>query len=179
MQSMTSRIYSVPWGRLLHATLGTVAALLILAMMTLTSVDVIGRYIFNSPLRGGFELTELMLAALIFTALPLATERDEHIIVDLTDAFLPHGAVKSQVMVMSWLSAVVLAVLGWRLWHKAGDLVADGSVTNTLNIPLAPIGYLMAVSCLLTAVILVVQGVLIAFGLTQSNGGDTVAGDNQ
>jgi TRAP-type C4-dicarboxylate transport system permease small subunit len=173
---MSAAMAGRSWSRLLHVTLGVVAASLIFAMMTWTTIDVIGRYVFNSPLRGGFELTELMLAALIFTALPLATERGEHIVVDLTDAFLPTGAVRSQVMVMSWLSAVVLIVLSWRLWHKAGDLVADGSVTNTLDVPLAPIGYLMAISCGVTALILVVQGVLIVVGLMQSPSGETSGG---
>jgi TRAP-type C4-dicarboxylate transport system permease small subunit len=159
---MSTETTNTLWSKLLHVTLGVAVAALLLAMMTLTSIDVIGRYLFNSPLTGAFELTELMLAALIFMGLPLATERDEHVTVDLTDAFLPHGVVKSQVMVMNWLSAIVLAVLAWQLWLKAQSLAADGHITNTLEVPLAPIGYLMALSCALTAAILLVQGVLVA-----------------
>ena len=159
---MSSSAINALWSKLLHATLGVTAALLLLAMMVVTSVDVIGRYVFNSPLTGAFELTELMLAALIFIGLPLATERDEHITVDLLDAFLPHPVIRSQVMAMSALSAVVLAVLAWQLWLKAGSLAEDGSITNTLEVPLAPIGYLMAGSCALTAVILLVRGLLAA-----------------
>lgn len=165
---MSSETAHTRWSKLLHATLGVAVAVLLLAMMTLTSVDVLGRYLFNNPLTGAFELTELMLAALIFLGLPLATERDEHITVDLTDAVLPHGVVKSQVMVMNWLSAVALAVLAWQLWLKAQSLAADGHITNTLEVPLAPFGYLMALSCGLTAVILLVQGALVARALFTS-----------
>ena len=42
-------------------------------MMMITAVDVAGRYLFNKPLAGGFELTEMLLAALIYCGLPLVS----------------------------------------------------------------------------------------------------------
>lgn len=49
----------------------------------ITVIDVIGRYFFSAPLNGAFELTEVLVAALVFAALPLTTERREHVEVDL------------------------------------------------------------------------------------------------
>jgi TRAP-type mannitol/chloroaromatic compound transport system permease small subunit len=46
--------------------LAYVAAAVLMALMVLTCVDVGGRYFFNRPVWGAFELTEMMLAALIF-----------------------------------------------------------------------------------------------------------------
>ena len=43
----------------LDRALGACAAILLFCLMALTTADVIGRYVFNSPLRGAFELTEL------------------------------------------------------------------------------------------------------------------------
>lgn len=65
--------------KVLQNTLGVGAALLLFSLILVTCVDVIGRYFFSAPLRGAFEITELLLAALVFTALPLTTERREHI----------------------------------------------------------------------------------------------------
>ena len=48
----------------LEIVLGCVSAVVLFLMMMVTAVDVIGRYLFNTPLAGGFELTEMMLAAL-------------------------------------------------------------------------------------------------------------------
>ena len=146
------------WNALLRYGLGSIAALLVLAMMTVTTVDVTGRYLLNRPLTGAFEITELLLAALIFLGLPLATERDEHITVDLLDPFMPQPAVTAQTAVMSWLSAAVLAVIASQLWEKTLSLIADGHVTNTLEIPLAPIGYLMTGATALSALILLLKG---------------------
>ena len=49
--------------------------------------------------------------------------------------------------------------LAWQLWHKTQSIVADGQVTNTLEIPLPPIGYLMTASCAFCALVLIVKGV--------------------
>ena len=44
---------------------------MLFAMMALTFVDVIGRYVVNSPLLGAYELTEVLLALVVFGAVPL------------------------------------------------------------------------------------------------------------
>ena len=54
----------------------------------MTTADVIGRYIFNWPLRGAFEITELLLLTLIFAGLPLASRADEHVTLDFIDMVL-------------------------------------------------------------------------------------------
>ena len=59
------------WKRHADALLGVVASAILLAMMLLTVVDVVARYVFSRPLRGAFEVTELMLLVLIFAGLPL------------------------------------------------------------------------------------------------------------
>ncbi|ASJ76822.1 TRAP transporter small permease [Granulosicoccus antarcticus] len=138
--------------------MGGLASFMVLLMMVVTCIDVVGRYLFNNPLTGAFEITELALAAMIFIGLPLATDTDEHIRVDLLDAFMPDGFRRFLTLVMDWLSALVLAVLAWQLWHKTQSIAADGHVTNTLEIPLTPIGYLMTASCAISALVLVLKG---------------------
>src|SRR5712691_5124568 len=59
----------------LDRVLGAAAAGLLFFLMALTTADVIGRYIFNWPLRGAFEITELLLLTLIFAGLPRGRAR--------------------------------------------------------------------------------------------------------
>lgn len=73
----------------LQRILGGLAATFLLVLMLITLVDVVGRYGFNSPVNGSFEITELLLAAIIFSALPLVVAKDQNITVDLIDAFVP------------------------------------------------------------------------------------------
>lgn len=49
--------------------------LTLFALMVVTSVDVVGRYFFNSPRPGAVELARLMLATLVFLAFPVVTWR--------------------------------------------------------------------------------------------------------
>ena len=72
----------------LDRALGAAAAVLLLGLLAVTTADVIGRYIFNWPLRGAFEITELLLLALIFAGLPLVSRADEHVTLDFIDAAL-------------------------------------------------------------------------------------------
>src|SRR5262249_24220173 len=72
----------------LDRVLGTAAAILLFCLMALTTADVVGRYIFNRPIRGAFEITELLLLTLIFAGLPLASRADEHVTLDFIDIVL-------------------------------------------------------------------------------------------
>ncbi|MDZ7810788.1 MAG: TRAP transporter small permease subunit [Arhodomonas sp.] len=40
-------------------------------MLAVTTVDVIGRYFFNAPILGAFEVSEVAMALLIYAGLPL------------------------------------------------------------------------------------------------------------
>ena len=146
-------------GPLLNGTLGVGAALILLSLVLITCVDVVGRYFFSAPLAGAFELTELLLAALVFAALPLTTERREHIEVDLLNAFLGRRARQVLSAFAGLFSAALLATFAWRLASHAAKAAGDGAVTNALEIPLAPFGYLASASCLVSAFIAFLRGI--------------------
>ena len=76
------------WKRRADALLGVAASAILLAMMLLTVVDVVARYVFSRPVRGAFEITELMLVVLIFAGLPLVSFSDEHAVMDFIDRVL-------------------------------------------------------------------------------------------
>jgi TRAP-type C4-dicarboxylate transport system permease small subunit len=134
-------------GRKRHADaiLGVAASAILLAMMLLTVVDVVGRYVFNRPLRGAFELTELMLLVLIFAGLPLVSYADEHVTMDFIDHLLsPRG----QLMLRRGtqvISAALMLFLAWLVWFKADRIWAYRDATDVLRIVYGPFVYFMAV----------------------------------
>lgn len=146
------------FSRLLNGTLGFAAVALLLLLVLITCIDVVGRYFLNAPLAGAFEMTELMLAALVFTALPMTTERREHVEVDLLALGLgPLG--KRLLRVFAGLfGCALLLTFAWRLAAHAAKAGADHAVTNALAIPLAPFGYLAALSCVVSAGIALWKG---------------------
>jgi TRAP-type C4-dicarboxylate transport system permease small subunit len=83
--------------------LANVGAIILLGLVVLTCVDVIGRYMFNSPLVGAVELVRICMAGIIFFSFPLMFLRNDHIIVDLIP-FFRRGWV-------GWVTAILTLVL--------------------------------------------------------------------
>lgn len=133
-----------PWERRFDAALGISASVILFVLMIVTFVDVIGRYIFNHPLRGAFEGTEMMLLVLIFAGLPLVSHADEHVTMDFIDHVLtPRGRVVAMALSQLVCAATMLG-LAWLIWLKAGKIAAYGDTTDVLRILIAPFVYFMA-----------------------------------
>ena len=130
--------------RALEYGLGGCCAALLAGLAGLTVVDVVGRYVFNAPLSGAFELTQLMLGALVFAALPLTTIAGEHVEVDMLYGLSPAPARRAMRLLGALVSAAALWVIAWRLAVHAQRLAVDGTMTNALSLPLAPLGWLAA-----------------------------------
>jgi TRAP-type C4-dicarboxylate transport system permease small subunit len=139
--------------RSMEPLLGAVAGVLLFCMMTLTFVDVVLRYIFNAPLRGSFEITELMLVGLIFAALPLVSRREEHVVMDFLDRYIPFRIYRALRALEHVVSAAVMAGMGCLMWSKASTLAAYGDTTAILRIGLSPYVYAIALLIFITALI--------------------------
>jgi TRAP-type transport system small permease protein len=141
------------WERRADAVLGIAASALLFAMMCLTFVDVVARYLFNSPIRGGFELTELTLLVLIFAGLPLVSHGDEHVTMDFIDRMLPPRVLAVLVRMVHALVAAMFFFLTWQMLIKAGRIAAYADTTDVLRIAVGPFVYFMAAMIGLTALV--------------------------
>ena len=152
---------------LLERSLGVMAAVLLMVLVGVTCVDVVGRYVLNTPLKGAFEMTEVLLVALVFAALPLTTERREHVEVDLLAFLFGDKANRVLIAFGGLFSAAVFATFAWRLWIQSGKSATDGAVTNALEIPLAPFGYAAAFACIASALIAVLRAFILPVDASQ------------
>jgi TRAP-type C4-dicarboxylate transport system permease small subunit len=141
------------FGRALETLLGAISATVLFVMMLLTAVDVVGRYLFNRPIVGGFELTEMMLAALIYCGLPLVSKRREHIVIDTFDTFMSKRVKRGFDILADIVCTVALAGLSWLLFQRALRVAQYGDTTSVLTLPLAPVAYLMGTMIVVTAAI--------------------------
>ncbi|MBW8905709.1 MAG: TRAP transporter small permease [Betaproteobacteria bacterium] len=139
------------WERRVDAVLGIAASALLLAMMCLTFVDVVARYLFNRPIRGAFEITELMLLVLIFAGLPLVSHADEHVTMDFIDRMLPAAAVLALQRLVHAVVGALFFFLAWQMWIKAARISAYGDTTDVLRILVGPFVYFMVGTIALTA----------------------------
>ena len=135
--------------RLLEA----IAAIGLLGMMTLTSIDVVGRYFVGRPVPGAFELTELLLVAVIFCGLPLVSADRAHIEIDLIESWLPKPAWRVLGRLSHALCAAALAGVAVVASSKARRMTEDAELTPTLGIPLAPFAWLVVVMVVVAALV--------------------------
>ena len=129
----------------IHAVSGGFAAVMLAILVGLTVVDVVGRYFFNAPIPGGYEITQILMAAIIFGGLPAVSRLESHITVDLLDGLTPHILVPPRQVVVNAACASVMGIIGWRLWLLGDRLAEDGDVTEYLRIPSAPTVYIMSI----------------------------------
>jgi TRAP-type transport system small permease protein len=130
--------------RIAEFVLGVLVAVLLLAMMLVTAIDVFGRYLLSSPLPGAFEITEIMLALIVFIGLPLVCLHEENISVTLlTDRFSPKGR-DVHAAIVAIFCAAILVLIAWRLAAHSLQLASYGDVTMFLRVPKGPIGYTLA-----------------------------------
>jgi TRAP-type C4-dicarboxylate transport system permease small subunit len=137
----------------LQTGLGVTSAAVLFLMMAITAVDVAGRYVLNMPLKGGFEMTELLLAALIYCGLPLVSWRREHIVIDTFDSLFPPRLKRALDIVAEVICAATLAGVGYVIFVRAVRVAEYGDTTTVLKLPLAPIVYLMGVMIVVAALI--------------------------
>jgi TRAP-type C4-dicarboxylate transport system permease small subunit len=128
-----------------EAGLGVAAAAILMAMMLLTFADVVGRYVLGRPVRGAFEVTELMLVVLIFAGLPLVTHAGAHVAMDFIDHVLGPRAGARLAVLVDLAGAALLLGLARLAWLKADRIREYGDATDVLRIPYGPFVYLMAV----------------------------------
>lgn len=141
------------WKRRAEALLGVAASAILFAMMLLTTVDVVARYVFNRPLRGAFEVTELLLVVLIFAGLPLVSFAGEHAVMDFVDRVLGRRAQGALERVVQAVSAVLMFLLAWLVWGKADRVWAYRDATDVLRVVYGPFVYFMAVMLAVAGVI--------------------------
>lgn len=139
--------------KLLATLCSAVAATALFAIMWLTLIDVGGRKLVSTSLPGALELTELLMVAVIFAALPLVSLAGEHVVFDSLDALLPSWMRRVQQASVDLICAALLAGLAWLMWTKAGQMVEYGDITAQLKLPLGPFVYLMSVLLAITALL--------------------------
>lgn len=122
------------WREILSSICGLLASACLVAMLLLTVADVALRQWFNIPLRGVYELIELLLAGTFFLALPAVFLRDENIVVNSIDDLAPR-AVPFLKRLAELIAVVVLIAMAWRGFIAAQDSYEFNDVTADLGLP--------------------------------------------
>jgi len=145
--------------QLAHAP-SLLAAVTLFALMLMTFADVIMRSVFNAPIEAATELTRLFMGIIVFSSLPMVSWRAEHITVDLFDGFFSKTAARLRDIVVDLACGAALIWPAARVWQLAMRALDDGDITEYLGIPQFYIAGFIALSTMITAVVLIMRSVL-------------------
>jgi TRAP-type C4-dicarboxylate transport system permease small subunit len=115
--------------------LGVIAGAALFAMMTLTFVDVIGRYGFHRSIFGAAEIVEHLMLLTVFAGLAFVSAKNEHITVSLLDHVIARHAEAPQRWASIAISVGCMLLISWQMFEHALDLLRSGKRTAVLDLP--------------------------------------------
>ncbi len=153
---------ALAWTRRLAVLGGAILLLVALA----TVADALLRKFLSRPIEGAFEATELLLAAVIFLALPYTGLTDGHVSVDLLTSRLGRRGQSLMVAANALVSALVLGLVAYEMGLLAAEYARTGRTTLVARIPVPPFILPVTAAAWLAAFGFVVQaaGTLVRLG---------------
>ena len=134
------------------------ASFIVFAMMCLVFTDVIGRKLFNSPVQGTVELSELALPAVVYLGVAYVQARREHIKLELFSSRLSELAKLAQGMFVTLLSLAICLIITFQIGDSAWVSVSIAEHTmGVVDIPVWPAKGAVFIGFLLLSVRLAIQ----------------------
>lgn len=138
-------------------TLVVIAGVFLFGMMAITTIDVFGRYVLGQSLPGTVELVQTALTIAVACALPKVTLANAHIALGLVRGAPGHPLERIRLGFIAILGAGVLGCVSFVLFQHAAEAARFQDVIGYLQLPVAPMVYVLSAMTLLTALIFAYQ----------------------
>ena len=148
-----------------------VGGAVLVGLVLLVIYEIVMRYFFGRPFRGGFEITELAMSAIVACGLPYAASQRAHVAIDVFSHVLDRPAFRWLNVGVCVLGAAALGLVAWQTSIHALSSMAYGDVTNMMRIPKPPFQFAISISAGLFAVVLAIDSVKTIRGAKPSTGG--------
>lgn len=135
-----------------------ISAIAVFAMLSLVMIQVIFRYVFNTPIGWTQELSVFSLMLAVMSGMAVAFWRGEHFRVSVFVDSLPSMLGKIVVFASRLVTITFLTVVVWFSYALA--LRAMGQVSPTTGIPVGYVQFFLTGGCLVAAFLLTVKTLL-------------------
>lgn len=134
-----------------------IGAVFLFVLMLISSADMIGRYFFNSPITGALEMSQILVAAMVFLGWGQTQIQKGNITVDLFFVLFPPKMKSIATLVTTLLSAVVFGSMTWQALLAAKQYHDAGRMVFVINLPLGPLQFFVALGALVMTVVLILE----------------------
>lgn len=115
---------------------GTISVTALFLLCAVMSVDVFARYVFVRPLSWSGEVVKFLMSIIFFAALPIATLRGDHVVVDILSRRFAGPVKRIGGLLAGLASAAVMGLFAWHGVQFAARLLKYGDRTYSLRLPL-------------------------------------------
>ena len=129
-----------------------VAGAVLVLLMFLTTADVAGRYFFNAPISGVFDLTQFAVLIMTFLSFAYCAWRGAHVAIELLYNRLPGGTQRVLDRATNLAGCVLFVLIAWRAAVQSVD-----ETSQMLAIPFFPFYWLVAFGAALMALVLALR----------------------
>lgn len=116
-----------------------VAGVVLVLLMLLTTADVAGRYFFDSPISGVFDLTHFAVSIMTYLGLAYCGYRGTHVVIELLYDRLPPAAQGVLDRLTNLAGCVLYALICWRTAVQAAEVREMGEASQMMEVPLFPL----------------------------------------
>jgi TRAP-type C4-dicarboxylate transport system permease small subunit len=128
--------------------------------MILTCSDVFLRYVFNHPLRGGYDLVALLGSVIISFSLPATTLKKSHVTMEALTEKLSNQGKKVFSVITGCLGVILFIIIAWNLLVYGTMLLRSGEVFPTLRLPIFYPAYAIGFCCVVECLVLLYRTLL-------------------
>lgn len=133
-----------------------VAGIALAGSMFLTVADVILRTL-KRPIVGTYELVGLLGALVVGFAIPQTSRLQGHVLMDFVTSKLSSGIQRILQIITRLLAMGLFIIIGWNMLNLGNDFRRVGEVTPTLQLPIYPVAYGIALCCLVECLVLFID----------------------
>lgn len=115
--------------------LGAAGAGVLFALMLITGIDVIGRYVFQRPLTGAYELSELAMASVVLLGWAYTQAEKAHVDIDLVYKRLPSAVRRFLDILIPLFGLALFVFIAWQSINFINDSIGWHETTDMLDLP--------------------------------------------
>ncbi len=125
--------------------------------------DVVGRY-FGAPLKGAQDISQMAMVLIVFGGMAICEKVRGHIVVDLFERQFSPAVIRLGDLFSAILGAAIFLGIAYMLWESAALSRMLNLSTNIINLPKAWFQYAAIVMSLITALVMILRAISLAFG---------------
>lgn len=128
-----------------------ISNMFLIFIMTIITLDVIGRNFFNKPLKGTYEMTELGAALLVFFALAITHRHNDHITIDFIVDRFPKKIRNIINGIVELVIALVLLFMASHIFDNGLRSMERNLTTTDLALSIHPFLFIVAFTLIIFA----------------------------